>query len=201
VLLESSGSDEVVVLPTAAAYEHPDRVAAVAARWFESLGARARPVMAVDRRGAHDPEHVEAVRKARFLYLSEGSPMHLRSVLLHSPLWDAIVAAWRDGAVLAGSAAGAMVLCDPMVDTRGGAFTVGLGLVRQMALITRVDTWTDDKLHRTLQLAPRGLPVVGVDQATALLCEDGAWRAEGVGDVTVWVDGHEAPLDALPATA
>jgi cyanophycinase len=201
-LLAASGSDEVVVLPTAAAYEHPDRVAAAAARWFESLGAATRPVMAVDRRGAHDPDHIEVVRKARFLYLSEGSPMHLRSVLLHSPLWDAIEAAWREGAVLAGSAAGAMVLCDPMVDTRGGAFTVGLGLVGQMALITRVDTWTDEKLNRTLQLAPRGLPVVGVDQATALLHgRDSGWRVEGVGHATVWVDGREASLDALPTTA
>ena len=198
-LLEASGTDEVVVLPTAAAYEHPDRVAATAARWFESLGATTRPVMAVDRKGAHDPDNVDAVRKARFLYLSEGSPMHLRSVLARSPLWDAVEAAWREGAVLAGSAAGAMVLCDPMVDTRGGAFTVGLGLVGQMALVTRVDTWTDDKLRRTLQLAPRGLPVVGVDQATALLhARDGSWSVEGVGDVTVWVDGLEATLDALP---
>jgi cyanophycinase len=198
-LLEASGADEVVVLPTAAAYEHPDRVAAAAARWFESLGAKARPVMAVDRRGAFDEGHVAAVRSARFVYLSEGSPMHLRSVLLHSPLWDALVAAWEGGAVLAGSAAGAMVLCDPMVDTRGGAFTVGLGLIGQMALITRVDTWTDDKLRRTLQLAPAGLPVVGVDQATALIRDpDGSWRAEGVGDVTVWRDDTQATLDALP---
>lgn len=198
-LLEASGTDEVVILPTAAAYEHPDRVAATAAHWFEGLGASTRAVMAVDRPGAHDTAHVDAVRKARFLYLSGGSPMHLRSVLARSPLWDAIEAAWRDGAVLAGSAAGAMVLCDPMVDTRGGAFTVGLGLVGQMALVTRVDTWTDDKLSRTLQLAPKGLPVVGVDQATALLHDHGArWRAVGVGDVTVWVDGQEATLDDLP---
>lgn len=201
-LLDASGADEVVILPTAAAYEHPDRVASAAARWFEALGASTRAVMAVDRPGAHDPGHVEAVRKARFLYLSEGSPMHLRSVLARSPLWDAIEAAWHDGAVLAGSAAGAMVLCDPMVDTRGGAFTVGLGLVGQMALVTRVDTWTDDKLRRTLQLAPRGLPVVGVDQATALLHDpEGGWRVEGVGDVTVWVNGQESHLDALPEVA
>jgi len=198
-LLEASGGDEVVVLPTAAAYEHPERAAAAAAHWFESLGATSRAVMAMDRRSAFDDENVAAVRSARFLYLSEGSPMHLRSVLLRSPLWDAAVEAWEGGAVLAGSAAGAMVLCDPMVDTRGGAFTVGLGLIGQMALITRVDTWTDDKLRRTLQLAPKGLPVVGVDQATALVREpDGTWRAEGVGDVTVWVDDERSSLDVLP---
>jgi cyanophycinase len=128
--------------------------------------------------------------------------MHLRSVLMRSPLWDALVAAWQDGATLAGSSAGAMVLCDPMVDPRGGAFTVGLGLLGQVGLVPRLDTWTADKLHRTLQLAPAGLPVVGVDQRTAVVRDaDGAWRAEGVGRVTVWLDGAEVPLDRLDALA
>jgi cyanophycinase len=197
-LLEASGADEVVVLPTAAAYEHPDRVAGLAAHWFESLGVKTRAVMAVDRRSAFDDDHVAVVRSARFVYLSEGSPMHLRSVLLRSPLWDALVAAWKEGAVLAGSAAGAAVLCDPMVDTRGGAYTVGLGLVDRMAVIPRVDTWTDDKLRRTIRLAPAGVAVAGVDQATALIRDADGWRAEGVGDVTVWVGDAEAGLDALP---
>lgn len=199
-LLDASGADEVVVLPTAAAYEHPDRAAATARTWFEGLGAKTAPVMAVDRPGAHDEDHVRAVRGARFVYLSDGSPMHLRSVLMRSPLWDALVAAWHDGAVLAGSGAGAMVLCDPMVDSRGGAFTVGLGLIGQIGLVPRLDTWTEDKLHRTLQLAPVGLPVIGVDRRTAVLRDaDGAWRAEGVGSVTVWRDGEETPLTSLPA--
>jgi len=40
-LLERSGADEVLVLPTAAAYEQPDRVVATAEKWFSSLGSRA----------------------------------------------------------------------------------------------------------------------------------------------------------------
>jgi cyanophycinase len=204
-LLAASGADEVVVLPTAAAYEHPDHAMARATDWFATLGARARPVMALDRAGARDEANAAAVRAARFVYLADGSPMHLRSVLLHSPLWDALVAAWHDGAVVAGTAAGAMVLCDPMVDPRGGAYTVGLGLVGQLGLVPRADTWSHDKLHRTRQLAPAGVPVVMVDERTALIREApgddavaGVWRAEGAGKVSVWVDGHEADLAALP---
>lgn len=198
-LLAASGGTEVTVLPTAAAYEHPDRAIESATRWFGSLGATVRPVSALDRTGSHDDEHVAAVRSARFVYLSDGSPMHLRSVLVQSPLWDAVLDAWHDGAVVAGSAAGAMVLCDPMVDPRGGAFTVGLGLVAQLGLVPRADTWSEDKLHRTLQLAPAGLPVAAVDERTALLRDpDGTWRAEGTGEVRVWVDGHAADLSTLP---
>lgn len=198
-LLTASGGDEVVVLPTAAAYEHPGHAVERATRWFESLDARVRAVDAVDRTGAHDEANASAVREARFIYLSDGSPMHLRSVLMHSPLWDALVAAWNDGAVLAGSGAGAMVLCDPAVDPRGGAFTLGLGLLQQLTVVARADTWSEDKLHRTLQLTPAGVPLVEVDERTALIrAADGAWRAAGVGSVSVWVDGHQADLAALP---
>ncbi|MGH9234255.1 MAG: Type 1 glutamine amidotransferase-like domain-containing protein [Acidimicrobiales bacterium] len=199
-LLEASGGDEVLVLPTAAAYEHPDHVVERATRWFEAAGATVRPVMAVDRRGAQDEANAAAVRAARFVYLSDGSPMHLRSVLMQSPLWDAIAAAWHGGAVLAASGAGAMVLCDPAVDPRGGAFTLGLGLLPHLAVVARADTWSEDKLHRTLQLTPAGVPLVEVDERTALLrVAGGPWRAVGVGGVSVWIDGHQADVTALPA--
>jgi cyanophycinase len=199
-LLEASGGDEVVVLPTAAAYEHPDHVVERATRWFEAAGATVRPVMAVDRNGAQDEANAAAVRDARFVYLSDGSPMHLRSVLMQSPLWDAIAAAWHRGAVLAASGAGAMVLCDPAVDPRGGAFTLGLGLLPQLAVVARADTWSEDKLHRTLQLTPAGVPLVEVDERTALLRDgEGEWRAAGVGGISVWIDGHQADLASLPS--
>jgi cyanophycinase len=198
-LIEASGGGEVVVLPTAAAYEHPDYAVERATRWFEAAGAKVRPVMALDRTGARDEANAAAVREARFVYLSDGSPMHLRSVLMQSPLWDAVVAAWTGGAVLAASGAGAMVLCDPAVDPRGGAFTLGLGLLPDLAVVARADTWSEDKLHRTLQLTPAGVPLVEVDERTALLrSAEGTWRCAGAGGVSVWLDGHQADLDALP---
>ena len=199
-LLEASGSREVVVLPTAAAYEHPDRAVATAERWFRGLGANVRGLMVLRRAEAEDPEPVGAVRAARFIYLAGGSPMHLRSVLKDSPLWEAIVAAWNDGAVLAGSSAGAMVLCDPMVDPRGGAFTLGLGLVAQLAVIPHHETWSEEKAKRTIALAPKGLVLVGIDEQTALIrSPDGAWRVEGAGEVVAFRDGQEVDLDALPS--
>jgi cyanophycinase len=198
-LLEASGTDEVVVLPTAAAFEHPERAVETATQWFAQLGARVRGLDVLRRPDALDAANVEAVRAARFVYLSGGSPMHLRSVLKDTPLWDALVEAWHAGAVLAGSSAGAMVLCDPMVDPRGGAFTVGLDLVAQVALIPHFDQWSDDKRRRTIQLAPKGVPVVGIEERTALLRDpDGDWRCEGAGGIHVFLDGAEGSLADLP---
>src|SRR4051812_18165524 len=131
-LLSASGGDEVVVIPTGAAYEHPQRLVDAATTWFEGFGGRVRGLDVLRRPDALDPENASVVRHARFLYLVGESPMHVRSVLKDTPVWEAIVAAWDGGAVLAGSVAGAMVCCDPMVDPRGGAFTLGLGLLANL---------------------------------------------------------------------
>ena len=198
-LLAQSGAAEVLVLPTAAAYEHPERAVEWAQRWFASLGGRARGLAVLRRPDAEDEANAAEVRAARFVYLGGGSPLHLRSVLKDSPVWNALVDAWNDGATVAGSSAGAMVLTDPMVDPRGGAFTVGLGLCEQLAVVPHFDGWSHDKAKRTLELAPPGLPIAGVDERTALIREgDGTWRVAGAGKVSIFVDGAPAGLATLP---
>jgi len=198
-LLKESGAEEVLILPTAAAYEHPGAAVEWARGWFAPLGADVRGLMVLRRPDALDEANAAVVRRSRFIYLSGGSPMHLRSVLKDTPLWEALVAAWNDGAVLAGSSAGAMALCDPMVDPRGGAFTLGLALLSQFAFIPHHDTWSPDKARRTITLAPPGVPVVAVDERTALMRRpDGSWEVGGAGKVVVFVDGHEAGLGSLP---
>lgn len=197
-LLEASGGTEVVVVPTGSAYENPDKLIAVATDWFEQLGATVREAKVFTRPDGLMAEHIDLVRSARFIYLAGTSAMHLRSVLKDSPLFDAMLAAWKGGAVLAGTNAGADVLCDPMVDSRGGAFTVGLGVVSNLAVIPRSNTWSRDKIHRTVELAPKGLSLAAVPEQTALLrAPDGQWRVEGPGDVSVWVDGRAATVADL----
>jgi len=197
-LLAASGGNDVLVLPTAAAYEHPQRAVDTASRYFEALGGRVRGLMVLGRVDAEDDANAGAVRGARFIYLSGGSPLHLRSVLKDSKVWQALEEAWHDGAVLAGSSAGAMVLGDPMIDPRGGALTVGLGLVEQLAVMPHADTWSHEKAHRTFTLAAGGLKIAAIDEQTALLRDPGGtWRVEGGGSVTVYVDGRPAPLEAL----
>ena len=196
-LLAASGTDEVLVLPTAAAYEHPERTVAAAGEWFAGLGARVHGLMVLGRADAEDDGAAAVVRQARFIYLSGGSPLHLRSVLKGSKVFAALRAAWEGGAVVAGSAAGAMVLTDPMVDPRGGALTVGLGLVDRFTVVTHFGDVGEDahgeKLHRSVALAPQGLPVVGIPERTALVRgTDGRWRSVGERPVTVFLNGSRA---------
>ena len=142
------------------------------------------------RPGPDDPEpsgrRKQLVRRAgprRSLLVSRWRfTVALRSVLKDSPVWAALLDAWRHGAVVAGSSAGAMVLGDPMVDPRGGALTLGLGLVGHLAVLPHYDTWSPEKAHRTVQLATGHLRIAAVDERTALIRDpDGRWRAAGAG--------------------
>jgi len=196
-LLESLGADEVAVLPTAAAFERPERAVANAVAHFEALGAKVREVPVLGRPDAYDPAHVEAIRSARLTYLTGGSPLHLRSVLKETPLWTALLEAWRSGAAIVGSSAGAMVLGDPMVDPRGGAFTLGLGLVENVAVVPHLGAAAE---HRTLRLAPQGVHLVGLPEQTAVVKDDQGWRSAGAlpDQVLVHLNGDIVPVAALP---
>ncbi|MDA8399688.1 MAG: Type 1 glutamine amidotransferase-like domain-containing protein [Actinomycetota bacterium] len=201
-LLERGGGD-VLVLPTAAAFENPSRAVEAARAWFESLGGRANALMVLHKPEADDPANAERIMMSRFIYLSGGSPLHLRSVLKGSRVWKALVDAWRSGAVVAGSSAGAMVMCDPMVDPRGGAFTVGLGMVEQLAILPHYDAKTDrpaphSKAHRTITLAGSRFPVACIPERTALLRDpNGSWREAGEGDVHVFLGESKLSVNEL----
>jgi len=58
-----------------------------------------------------------------------------------------------------------------------------------------------EKLHRSVQLAPVGTPLVGIPERTALIRDPmGSWRSAGSVPVAVFLDGSvaEAGLGALP---
>jgi cyanophycinase len=186
-LLELSGTDEVVVLPTAAAFEHPERAVERAKAYFEKLGARATGLAVTNRREAETDANVSAIRVARFIYFADGSPLHLRSVLKGSAFYEAIVYAYSRGAVVAASGAGATVLADPMVDPRGGAYTVGLGLVSGLAVFPYHGTTADHLRERSIDLLARDAVLVGIDEQTAIVrTADGPWDVMGAGSATVY---------------
>lgn len=197
--LAATGVSHVLVLPTGSAYEHPQRLVDAAIERFGALGVTAVGLDVLRRPDAEDPDTAARVRSASFLYLAGTSPMHLRSVLKGTLVWDAVLGAWNDGAVLAAADAGAMVLCDPMVDPRGGAFTVGLGLLANVTVIPGFDTWSEDAVHRTRELSPKDLVIVGVAEGSALVRDpDGSWRGVGPVAPKVFVGGAPGTLADLP---
>lgn len=180
-LLAEVGADHVVVLPTADAFEHPERLVEAAASWGGRLGVEAEGCMVLGRQDALSPEHAATVSTARAVYLVGDSPMHLRSVLKDTPVWAALQEVLDAGGLVAAVATSAAAMCDPMVDPRGGAFTLGLGLVQGLALVTEAETWSPERLHRTLKLA--NMPIAVLHTGSALVRRDDGWEAVGGPDV------------------
>src|SRR4029079_14223661 len=145
---------------------------------------------------AEDPKNAEIVRGAKYVYLADGSPLHLRSVLKDSALFDALLASYHGGGVLAASGAGATVLCDPMVDPRGGAYTVGLGVVKNLAVFPYHGTAAAHLRERSIDLLPRNAVLAGIDEATALGKGPDGWSVAVAGTVTLYAGDGPATYSA-----
>jgi cyanophycinase len=176
-LVASAGADRVVVLPTADAFEEPGKLVAAATEWGERLGVVVEAAMVLQRHDADDEGVADVVRAARAVWLVGDSSMHLRSVLKDTPVYAAIEAVLAAGGVVAAVGASAAALCDPMLDQRGGAFTLGLGLVRGVAVIPEAEEWSEERRSRTLSLADTAL--VELPTGSALLRGEGGWELVG----------------------
>ena len=200
-LIARSGGTEILLLPTAAAYEDPASAVARATDWFRQLGATVTTLEVYDRHAALAAENVAAVADASFVYLASGSAMHLLSVLKRTALWAAVQSAHERGAVVAAAGSSASVLCDAMVDPRGGGFGVGVGMVTELTLIPRYDQWSVEKARRTIELAPAGLALAGIPERTALIRTEAGWAASGAGTVRIFKNGKSVDLSVLNAPA
>lgn len=191
-LLERSATSVVTVLPTAAAFENPTGAVEWATRWFGDLGASVEACDIRTRSDADNPDLAAQLGEAEFVYVAGGSPMHLRSTLKDTAAFDALVRGWRGGHTLAASSAGAMGLCDPMLDPRGGAFSIGLGLLRGLAVLPHAQGWSPERTKRTLKLLSSGVQLAMIDERTALVrSPQGAWYAEGAGAVRIYANGAD----------
>ena len=180
-LLAAAGADRVVVLPTADAFEQPAALVAAAMTWAERLEVDVEALMVMQRHDAEDEGAADVIRSSRAVWLVGDSSMHLRSAFKDTAVWRAIEDVIAAGGVVAAIGPSAAALCDPMLDQRGGAFTLGLGLVRGVAVIPGVEEWSEERLHRTLTLADT--PVVELPTGAAVVHSGGTWDV--IGEVVV----------------
>jgi cyanophycinase len=178
------------VVATAAVRQDPDRAVRTAKRWFAGLGLEIAELRLRGRRDGGDADTVEAARHGRGFYLCGGDPGLVVKLLAETPAWDAIVAAWREGAVLAGSSAGAMALGEWTLIRAGMAhqrrrYAPALGIVPKVAVIPHFDEFGEGWLPSVARRPPSAI-LLGLDARTAATWEPGnGWRADGAGRVTI----------------
>ena len=210
VLVEAAGAGPAYVLATAAGRQRPELAVRNAVEWFGSLGLAVQELPATKRSHVTSSEIAEQARAGRFFYLVGGDPGLVPRVLAGSPVWDAIVSAWRDGAALAGSSAGAMaigewtLIRDRMPGDDRRQYRPALGLVPRVAVLPHFETFGHRWVASARAAAPGdGVVLLGVDERSAAVWQDGAWGANGPGGVTVIADDARRfasgdPIDGIP---
>jgi hypothetical protein len=181
-LLELNETTDVVIVPTAAAFTGVTQAAIELSLLFESSGAKVEALMNADRASNDEPYFAERVRSADLVVLSDGSPLHAKSVWHGSALGEAI----RDARRLVAIGSVGSVLGEVMIDPRGGAPTTGLGY-RSGLVVTVSESAEQLARTRTLLGAEETLAVLG---PLGVVSFDGSrWRTRS--DDVVATRAHE----------
>ncbi|HEV2218746.1 MAG TPA: Type 1 glutamine amidotransferase-like domain-containing protein [Candidatus Dormibacteraeota bacterium] len=190
LMVAAAGAGVAYVVPTAAARQGPDRAVAHATDWFARLGLTLRELPVLKRSDAMRASLADEVSRGGFFYLVGGDPGLVAQVLRGSVVWRAMFGAWRAGAVLAGSSAGAMALCSHTLvrATWPNRFQrrpmEALAAVPRTAVLPHYETFGHRWVDSAREAAP-DLTLLGIDERSAAVWQDGRWRAAGPGAVTV----------------
>ena len=190
MLVAAAKPGQAFVVPTAAARQGPEVAVAHATRWFKQFGLDLQELPVLKRTDANSKAVAERARAGGFFYLVGGDPGLVAQVLQSSRVWTAIFEAWRDGAALAGSSAGAMALCSHTLIRASWPNRFkrrphdALGLVPDTAVLPHFDTFG----HRWVESAQRELPgltLLGIDERSAAVWKNEKWSSAGPGAVIV----------------
>jgi len=187
------------IIPAAAAPDNNhQRAGQNGLDWFRGLGATNVSVLPlIDSSSADDPDIVAALAKSRLIYLLGGFPHYLGQVLNGSRSWQAMLTAYLSGAVIAGSSAGAMVLCEYYYDPVSSQVVKGLNLVERICILPHHDTYGKDWIPQLKRQLP-DIILFGIDEETGALYNpsQGNWRVYGKGKITLYHSGHFDEFEA-----
>ena|SRR5215207_8897056 len=175
------------IVPTAAAPDNNhQRAGNNGIRWFESLGAKdILSLPLIDKVSANDEGIAKSLREAKLIYMLGGFTGYLGETLKGSAAWEAVLEAYRDGAVIAGSSAGAMVMCEYYYDQNHGQVVDGLNLVPNSIVLPHHNTFGQSWASRLLEIVE--MTLIGIDEQTGMIDNGaGTWTVHGGGNVTLY---------------
>ncbi len=193
--LAGGNNARISILPTAAAPDqNHQRAGNNGVRWFRGLGVTQVELLPlIDKASANDPSIAEAIAQSRLIYMLGGFTGYLGETLKGSRGLQAMLAAYNAGAVIAGSSAGAMVMCQYYFDPGKKQVVEGLGFVPNTCVLPHHNTFGKSWSSRLTSLFP-GVVLVGIDERTGMI-DDGNerktdWHVYGKGEVTLYRNGQ-----------
>jgi cyanophycinase len=186
----------ISIIPTAAAPANNHRRAGNnGVNWFHRLGATHVEVLSlIDRPSANNPRIAAALRQSRLIYLLGGFTGYLGETLAGSASLQAMQEAYQNGAVIAGSSAGAMVLCQYYYDPARHSVVEGFDFVPNACVLPHHNTFGKDWAGPLSQLLPE-VVLLGIDEHTGMIDtapvgRKTGWCVYGQGSVTVYHHGE-----------
>ena len=180
------------IVPAAAAPDqNHTRAGSNGVRWFKNLGVRdVESVMLIDKPSANDEEIVKSLSEAKLIYLLGGFTHYLGQTLMDSLAWKASLKAHANGAVIAGSSAGAMVMCGFYFSPDSGKVVEGLNLIANSLVLPHHNRFGKGWAPRLLKEVPT-VTLIGIDEQTGMINdgENGTWNVYGAGEVTLYRNG------------
>ena len=196
--LAGGTSAQISIIPTAAA---PDNNHQHAGRngvdWFRSLGAtNIQSLPLIDKSSANDPSIASIIRQSRLIYMLGGFTGYLGETVKGSASLQAMLEAYTNGAVIAGSSAGALVMCEYYYDPGKRSIVEGFGLLQNTCVLPHHNTFGKGWAKQLTSMLPQ-VVLLGIDERTGLL-DDGeqgrkvGWSVYGQGDITLYRAGKVA---------
>ncbi|MBK9208926.1 MAG: Type 1 glutamine amidotransferase-like domain-containing protein [Anaerolineales bacterium] len=182
----------ICIIPTAAAPDHNHkRAGSNGIRWFQSLGAgNVFTADVIDSVSADDSTLAASIRTSSLIYLPGGFPRHLAETLADSVCWRAVLDAYERGAVIAGSSAGAMVLCEYYYDPYEKKLLRGLNLIPNACVLPHHNTFGKSWVGQLTQALPDAT-LIGIDERTGMINNGNhIWQVFGAGDVNLYQHGQ-----------
>ncbi|HRI27928.1 MAG TPA: cyanophycinase [Chitinophagales bacterium] len=202
-LLETANlqpQDYIVVLPMAS--QEPDSAFYYLAKQFTSLTNYPIANLNFDAAQAKNRVWIDSLLRAKLIFISGGDQSRFMKVVGKTPLYDALHKAYRQGATIAGTSAGAAVMCRYMITGNQLMDTVyretfdklrhsnletaeGLGLVQE--LIIDQHFIKRSRYNRLLSAVVdfRRLTSVGIDEGTAIIVSGNRATVAGESAVVV----------------
>jgi|SRR6266540_5170686 len=177
------------IIPTAAAPDNNhQRAGNNGVRWFQRLGAKdVISIPLIDKASASDENIAQSLRDAKLIYMLGGFTHYLGQTLKDSLAWKAALDAHNGAAVIAGSSAGAMVMCEFYYDPSAGHVHEGLNLIPNSLVLPHHDTFGKSWAPKLTKQIP-DVTLIGIDEGTGMLNDgkNGAWNVYGRDSVTLY---------------
>ena len=145
----------------------------------------------IDRQSANDPALAEVLAASCLIYLLGGFTSYLVETLAGSRCWQAVLEAHELGALVGGSSAGAMALCQYHFDPGRQSLKPGLNLLPDSLVLPHFNTFGKNWVGSIPNL-PASVVQIGIDERTAAINDGdyGEWNVYGDGSVTI-IRSHE----------